>query len=149
VAVVEERDVELLWTIRNRRNLVGRGRMGLERAALVPPELFGGQPTHSLDEAAFYLPQVDRRVDGPARVVQDVGTQQAVFAGQGVDDDFGTRGRVDEVIKWTAGKHLEVVMDLGRLVETRGPQRNARHIGLLNEFAERHGALAAPHVAVF
>jgi hypothetical protein len=51
----------------------------------VPDQLLGGQPAHALDEGAFDLADVDGRVDGAAHVVQDVGAQHAVLAGQGVD----------------------------------------------------------------
>ena len=65
--------------------------MGHEPAILVPKELLQGQPTHSLNEAALHLADVDRGVDRVAGVMQEIGAQQFPFAGERVDDHFRDR----------------------------------------------------------
>ena len=46
--------------------------MGAEPAALVENQFLGGEPAHALDEAALDLADIDRRVQGPADIMQDV-----------------------------------------------------------------------------
>jgi hypothetical protein len=47
----------------------------ISRPVCVPDQLFGRQPAHALDERAFDLADVHRRVQRAADVVQDVGAQ--------------------------------------------------------------------------
>jgi hypothetical protein len=71
--------------------------MGAQPALLVPDQLLGRQPAHPLDEPALDLPDVDRGVQRLAAVVQDVGAQDLVLAGQRVDDHLVAGGPVGEV----------------------------------------------------
>ncbi len=109
-------------------------------ARRVPPQLFGGQPAHALDERAFHLADVDGRVDRAAGIVQHVGAQQAPFAGERVDHHFRDRRAISEVVERAAMQLALIPMQLGRGVETVGPQLHARHVGQAHQFVERHAA---------
>ena len=104
-------------TSRGDRNLVRGRRVRHQPPALVPPQLLGREPAHALDEAALDLAEVDRRIEAAADVVQDVGAQQPVLAGERVDRDLRHRGAVGEVEERPALQRLRVVVDLRRLVE--------------------------------
>ena len=68
--------------------------MGHEPSSVVPPQLLHGQPSHALHETAFHLAEVDGRIDGLAGVVKNIGAQQLVLAGQGIDDYLRNSGTV-------------------------------------------------------
>jgi hypothetical protein len=57
---------------------------------LVPDEFLHGQPARALDEAALDLADIERGVQRGAGVVQDIGAQDPVLAGQRVDADLVT-----------------------------------------------------------
>ena len=73
--------------------------MGSQATGIVPPELLHGQPTSALHETALDLAEVDCRVQRFANIVQDVDAQQAVFAGQCVDDGFRDRSAIGEIVE--------------------------------------------------
>src|SRR5450830_950535 len=53
IAVLEQVSAEISRAIRHRRDLVRRWRVRHQLAVLVPPQFFGSQPAHALDEAAL------------------------------------------------------------------------------------------------
>ena len=61
---------------------------------------FHREPAHALDEASFDLTTCRSRdwSDLPD-VVQDVDAEQAILAGQRVDDDSDTAGAVAEIVE--------------------------------------------------
>ena len=71
--------------------------MGPQPPLAVPDQLLGGEPARALHVAALDLAHVQRGVQRGAAVVEDVGPQDAVLAGQRVDDDLGHRRAVGEV----------------------------------------------------
>ncbi len=115
--------------------------MRAELAPLVPPQLFRSQPADALHVATLYLAEIDRRVQRVAAVVQDVGAQDAVLAGQRVDDHLGHCRAVGEVVERPAAERRAVVADLGRAVEAGRRQRNACGPGGLYELVEFEDAL--------
>ena len=66
---------EVLRAVTDGRNFVGRWRVGRQSAFVTPAQFFAGKPAHTLDEGAFDLTDVDRRIDRITRVVQDISTQ--------------------------------------------------------------------------
>ena len=70
-----------------------------QQALVVPDQLLGGQPAHALHEAALDLPDIDRRVDAVAHVVQDVHAQHAALAGERVHGHLGAGCAIGEVIE--------------------------------------------------
>ena len=121
-----------------------RSRPGARRAVVrMPDELFHRQPAHALDEAALDLADVDRRVERPAGVVQDVRGEQLPFAGERVDDDLAHRRAVGEVVERPALHRLAVPRQARRRVEAVGPELDARHVGVDDELAERDRLLRA------
>ncbi len=62
--------------------------MGPQAALAVPPKLFGGQPPHALNEAAFHLADINRRVQGLAHIVQNIGAIHVVFTGQRINGNL-------------------------------------------------------------
>ena len=112
----------------------------------IPDKLFGRQPAHPLDEAAFDLSDVDRRIDRRAGIVQQVGAGELPLAGQRVDDDFGHRGTVGEVIERRAGHRLAIPRQLRRRIEPIGPQLNARLVRHRGHVAEREALAVDAHV---
>jgi hypothetical protein len=75
--------------------------------------------------------------------VQDIGAQDAVLAGQRVDHDLGTGHAIGEVEERPPASGDAVPFDLGRLVEPRGAEADARHVGLLHRLLEGHRRAAA------
>ena len=69
VDVLEQTHAEVHWAVVHRRDLIGGGRRRHQLACLVPPQLFHGEPSHTLDEGALDLPDVDGGVDGMARIM--------------------------------------------------------------------------------
>ena len=98
---VEQPHVEDRRAVVGGRDLVGARRVRRQQLAglRMPDQLFHRQPAHALDEGAFDLADVDRRVQRLAGVVQHVGAQQLPFAGERVDDHLADRGAVGEVVE--------------------------------------------------
>ena len=119
--------------------------MGHQCAGLVPPQLLAGQPAGPLQEAPFHLPQIDGGVKGLPHIVQDVNSQQLVFAGQGVQQNLRDRRAVGEIEKRAAPEGLGVVGYLGGAVIACGGQGNPRQIGLINQLGEVDEGLPHPH----
>lgn len=85
---MQEINVELLWDIREARDLVGAGPAREELPGLGPEGFFHGEEAQTLDEGAFDLAVVDGGVDGAADVHFDVSAEDGVGAGQDVKLDF-------------------------------------------------------------
>ena len=107
-----------------------------ELPLVVPDDLFHRQPAHALDEAAFDLPAVDRRVERAADVVQEIGAQEPRFSGERVDRHLRHRGAVGEVVERLALEGSAVEVDLGRAEIAGRRERYARLIGLAHELPE-------------
>ena len=137
--------LKIVGPVGGERDLVGGGRVRAEPALLVPPELLGGQPAHALDEGAFDLAHVDRRVERAADVVKDVGPVDLVFAGQRVDAHFGDRRAIGEVVEGPALARRAVPVDFRRLVEAGRREVHARGIGVVDEGVEGDAPVADPH----
>jgi len=120
--------------------------VGGQPALGVPHQFLGGEPAHALHEGAFDLPDVQRRVQAGAHVVQDVGGQHAAFAGQCVDHHLGAGRAVGEVVERPAGQRGLVVVDLGRAVEAVAPELDAVGVGRLHQLVERTGGLGRDHL---
>ena len=108
--------------------------MGQQPALRVPDQFLAGQPAHALDEAAFDLADVERRVDAAPDVVQDVDRQHPALAGQQVDGDLGAGGAIGEIVERTPGQRARVVVDLGRAVVAVAPELDAGRIGGGHDF---------------
>jgi hypothetical protein len=81
--------------------------------------------------------------------VEDIGAQDAVLAGQRVDHDLGTGHAIGEIEERPPASRDAVPLDLGRLVEPRGAEADARHVGLLHSLLEGHRRAArADHAAL-
>src|SRR5690606_12452646 len=94
------------------------------------------------------LADVDGRVQRSAHIVEDVGAQHLVFAGQGVDDHFATGGAEGVVVERSSARLAAVVKDFRGLVETGARQRDLAEIRLLDQRFERQDLLAYTHMAV-
>ena len=116
---------------------------------LVPAQLLGRQPAHALDEAALDLAEVDRRIDRAADVVQEVGAQHPVLAGERIDDDLGHGGAVGEIVERPAAGAGAVVPDLGRAVEPGRRELDAVLVGEPRELGEARAAVADPHLVAW
>src|ERR1700733_2845965 len=122
--------------------------MGLQRAFLVPEQLFRRQPAYALQETAFDLPQVDCGIQGGSHVVQDVGAQQARLAGQSVDRDFRNGSAESEVVKRLSQHRLAVVVDIGSAVKAGGRKRDAGRVSFTGQLTERQALRAKMNVTV-
>src|SRR3989338_1045719 len=118
LAVFHQVDTQVQRHIGDGRDLVAGWAVGHQLAFAIPHQLFHGQPTHALNECTFDLADIDSRVQRCADVMQDVGAQHLVLAGQGIDDHLGAGGAVGEVVERAAGGLVAVVVDLRRAVET-------------------------------
>ena len=110
--------------------------MGAQIALAVPDQLLGRQPARALHITAFDLPDVQRRVQRCACVMQDIGAQNAVFTGQSVHGDLGDRSAIGEVEERTAAALDPVPFDLGCFVEPGRRQADAALIGQRGGFGE-------------
>src|SRR3546814_4270617 len=66
-----------------------------------------------------------------------VGAGETVFAGETVDQYFGGRHAIGEIIERITAAGGAVEMDVRRGIEARGPERHAGEIGLVHEVGER------------
>ena len=71
--------------------------MGSDLAGLIPPQLFGGQPTHARDEPTLDLAQINRGVQRPPGVVEDIYCRNTVLTGKGVNGDLTDGSAVGKV----------------------------------------------------
>src|SRR3989338_601999 len=94
-------------------NLVGGRCVRKQSAARVPDQFLAGEPTQSLDEAAFDLADVYAWIDAAAYVVQDVHSQYTALARERVDRHFAARGTVGKVVERPPGDVRPVPVDLG------------------------------------
>ena len=123
--------------------------MGGQLAALrVPHQLLGGEPAHALDKGAFYLADVQRRVQRLAGVVQDVGAQQLPFAGQGIHHHLGHGSPIGEVKEGPALHGLAVPAQARGGVEAVRPELHPLHIGLRHQGGEIQRLAVHPHRVV-
>ena len=88
IAVVEQFDPEIRRHIGGHGDLVGRGSVGEQATLLVVDKLFGRQPAHALDKAAFNLADIDGGIDRAPDVVQDIHPLHDHLAGEDIDHDF-------------------------------------------------------------
>ena len=72
---------------------------GGKAAFRVPHQFFQREPAHALDEAAFDLSAVDQRREALADILQQIGAQHAVLAGEAIDLDFRNGRAVREVVE--------------------------------------------------
>ena len=148
VGLGPQSDVEVLWHIAGGRNFVSAGRVGGELALVVPHQLFGGEPAHTLHKAAFNLPDVERWVDAVPHVVQDVNGQHAVFAGEGVNGHFGASRAISKVVKRSPSEGGFVVVDFGCAVKTIAPELNAVGVGHAHHVVKAARGFGREHLAV-
>ncbi|ABA47595.1 hypothetical protein BURPS1710b_3214 [Burkholderia pseudomallei 1710b] len=148
VAVVEQSHAEIRRTIVDGRDLVRRRRVRHQPAAVVPPQLLGREPPHSLDERALDLPDVERRIQRRTDVVQRIRSQHTHLARQRVDDDLGDRRAVRVIEERPPAQRRLIPVQLRRRVKAVRPQLHARAIRVRDEFLERHGHLAHAHLVV-
>ncbi|MNP44405.1 hypothetical protein D3C76_1382670 [compost metagenome] len=80
--------------------------------------------------------------------MQDVGAQHLVFAGQGVDDHFGTGRTEREVVERPATGLAAVVIDFRGLVEAGARQRYLGKVSLLDQRVEADDLVADTHMIV-
>src|SRR3546814_11622432 len=99
--------------------------------------------------AALDLAQIDRLVDRAAAIVQQVGAQQPVFAGERIDRRLGHRGAAGEIVDRPAARPIPVPPDLRRAVEAGGGERDAVRIGQLHDPREREVINSYYHNVVF
>jgi len=83
----------------HRGDLVAGRAVGHQLALGIPHQFLHGQPARPLYIPAFDLADVDGRVQRGTDIMEDIGTQHFVFAGQGVDDHLGAGGAKGKVIK--------------------------------------------------
>lgn len=102
---------EMFGDVARCRDFVSAGGMGGEQALVVPHELLGGQPAHSLHKATFNLSGVDGGVDECAYVVKDVNFQDPVFARQRVNGYLCAGRAIGKVVKRPARERGFVVMN--------------------------------------
>ncbi len=134
--------------VAHRRDLVGGRASGEQLAGVVPHQFFHGQPAQALNETAFHLADVDGRIQGRADVVEDIGAQQPVFTGEGVDQHLGAGGAERIVVEGPATGLVAVVVDLGRAVVAGTGKRYLADVGQLDQLLEAQQPLADPDVAV-
>ena len=79
IACSPDLHIEVFGAITGCGYLIGRRGVGFQLACFIPPQFFGGQPAHALNKAALNLAQINRRVQRPADVVQDIDGQDSIF----------------------------------------------------------------------
>ncbi len=99
-----------------------------------------------MDERAFDLAFVERRIEGTAHIMQDVGTLDTVFARQCVDRHFRACCPVSIVIERTPLAFGAVPVNFRRLVETGRRKLHAGKIGLLDEGRKCQAVFANKHM---
>ena len=112
----------------NRRDLVGRRRMGTEVALLIPDEFFAREPAVTLGESAFDLAAIDTRDNGIADVVNGFDIDEAIFARERADFDFENADAVGVVGKRHAAPFFCIVADPRRRVVAGSRQLDASGI---------------------
>src|SRR5215471_5964582 len=123
--VLEQPRIEDRRQVAAAGNFVGRWAVSAQPTFAIPPQLFGGEPAHSLDECALDLAEVDRRIERATAILDELGTQHARFAGQRIDRNLGGGRAVDEVIERPPGIGGKIPVNLRRAVEARRRQRYA------------------------
>ena len=78
-------------------------------------------------------------------VVQQVGLQQAVFAGEGVHQHLGHGGTVGEVVEGLALQGRGIPVQARCRIKAVGPQLNTLGIGQGHQFGKGHGQGFANH----
>ncbi len=148
VGVIEQRGAKRGRAVVGGGNFVGAGGVGEQPPGFrLPHQFFRREPAHALNERAFDLPDVDGRIERPPGIVQQIGAQQAPFAGEGIDQHFADRGAVGEVVERVAGQRLGIPMQVGRGVEAVAPQLHPGQIGLLHQGGKGQGGVARVHHA--
>ena len=87
--------------------------MRRQPALVVPDQLFGGQPAGALHIAALDLADIQRRVQGTPHIMDDIGAQDTVFAGQGVDNHLGHGGAIGKIIERATAALDAIPLDVG------------------------------------
>src|SRR5579883_1554021 len=108
------------WAVRAGWNFVGGRSVRKEPALLVPDEFLGRQPARTLHEPSLYLAKIDGRIERAADIVEDVGAQDAVLAGERIDGDLRHRGPVCEIEEGPPARRIAVPVHFGRGVEPGG-----------------------------
>ena len=135
-SALPDRDLHARRAIVGGRDLVGGRRVGEQAAARVVDQFLRRQPAHALDEAALDLPQVDRRIERVADVVEDVDRDDLVLAGERVDHDLAERRAISEIEERAAAMAGPVIADVrSRVIAGRG-ERDAGEMGAAAELGE-------------
>ena len=122
--------------------------MGAQAACVIPDELFGCQPACALDIGAFDLSDVERRVEALADVMEDVGAEDAVLAGEGIDDDFGDCRAMGEVEERATMACNAVPAEIGGFVKAGGREADAVLVAGGGGFGEAHAFAPDLHAAI-
>ena len=147
-AVLNQRDAQITGHITDRRDFVAGRAIGEQFALVVPHQFFAGEPAHALHKTALNLADINGRIQRRAHVMQNVGAQQAVFAGQRIHQHFTAGRAVGEVIERFAASGGAIVMDARHFVETGGRKRHLIKPRLLCNLGEGEVFLADAHDTV-
>ena len=115
---------------------------------IVPDQLFGGQPTGPLDKPTLDLANIDGRVQRPPDIMQDVGPQDPVLAGQQIHRYLGHGGAIGIIEEWPAAATLLVPVDFRGRVEACRRQRDAAEIAGFDRLGKAHHRAAGTHFPV-
>ena len=83
------------------------------------------EPADSLQEAAFDLSEIHQRRNGIAHILQKIGAQDAMLAGEPVDLHFAYGRAVREIVEWLAGRGFRVEMNFRSPIVTVREERHA------------------------
>ena len=110
--------------------------MGAQRALGIPDQLLGGQPARALNISALDLADIQSRIQAGPGVMQQIGAQDAVFAGEGVDHHFGDGGPIGEIEKRATLSLDPVPLQTGGFVEPGGGQADAVQVAGVDRVRE-------------
>ena len=112
----------------------------------MPERFFSREQALSLDESAFDLAVVDRRIDAATNIHFDIGAQTGPIARQSVDFDFRGCNALREVVEHLPGVGTPDVADVGGFVEAVCGEIDAVEVGGVRKIV--HGGFDAEFGAV-
>ena len=122
--------------------------MGKQLSLGIVNQFLGRQPAHALNESAFDLPHIDRRIDRCADIVQHVSAQVLHLAGQRVDCDLRAGSPISKVEERTSLRPQPVPVNLRRLVVAGMRQLHTRQPARFGKLAEAHGNVVGEHARI-
>lgn len=136
---------KIMRDIRDGRDFVGGAGVRQQAPLPVPHQLLRRHPAHALHEPPFHLPDIQRRIQRSARIVQDVDPLDLILTGQRIHRHFRTGRAVHKVIKRLSAPRFAIVMNARHPIVARGRQRDLIEPRQMRDLGKRQMLPARPH----